>query len=159
MDTALATGLSLFVVCVAVALAAWQWADLRRRSPQNSPEDAAHFHRQDVRRWLVSGLMLLLGVLFYSGTHVATRIGRRPNVVFVETWVAVLGVIIALLVLAAIDWLATTRYARRHRQEIVREGMEILRDELRRRASLRHTAHPNRSAASDQDGFESPTDD
>ncbi len=35
-----------------------------------------------------------------------------------------------LLGLAFLDWLATRRYAQRHRTAIAHEGIEILRDEL-----------------------------
>jgi hypothetical protein len=50
--------------------------------------------------------------------------------------VGVFGLVVLLLVLAMVDWSATRRYETRHREAIAREGLEILRDEMRRRAAL-----------------------
>ena len=137
----LGTALSIGVTAVALGLALWQWFDGRHRPDKLSQEDHEHFRNQEMRRWSVSGLMLALGVLLFIGIHVPPRMQRRPNLAFVETWAAVLGIIVVLLVLAFQDWGATRRYARRQRAVMAREGMAILRDEMRRRAALRHLAH------------------
>jgi uncharacterized iron-regulated membrane protein len=128
--------LSLSVIAVALGLGLWQWLDRRRRPAGLSPADEAYFHNQDVRRWGVFVLMLGLGILLWIGTRVAPQFGQRPTVTFVEAWVAILGIVVLLLLLALLDWVATSRYARRHRHAMAREGLAILRDELRRRAAL-----------------------
>lgn len=151
MNTLLAPALSLGVLTIAVVLALWQWVEARGRPSNLSAADRNHFRHQDLRRWVVSGLMLGLGILFFVGTRLSPRAGPRPNLAFVEIWVAVLCIVVALLVLAGCDWMATAQYARRHRQEIVREGMEILRDELRRRASM-HSGYQSQPGQSGPNG-------
>jgi hypothetical protein len=46
---------------------------------------------------------------------------------FLIIWIVVMALVAALLVLAALDWLATRTYARRHRQRILSESVESLR--------------------------------
>ena len=59
------------------------------------------------------------------------RLPAGPNPNFIETWIGVFILVMVLLVLAMVDWLATRSYAARHRRAIVREGLEILREEMR----------------------------
>lgn len=125
--------LALGLAAVAVALVAWQFADRRHRGDSPSEADRAHFRGQDARRWIVAGAVTLLAAGVYLGSHLPYRRDGRPNLAFLETWLAVFLLILLLIVLAFLDWLATRRFARRHRGAIVREGMEIIRDEIRAR--------------------------
>ncbi len=145
--------LAVGVAGVSVSLVLWQAAERRRRGTDLSAEDVTHFATQDVRRWAVAVVMFLLaaGLFFGSGMNPYWPAGPNPN--FVVTWLGVFVLILALMVLALLDWLATRRYAWRHRTEIVREGMRILRDEIRLRASR----PPQGPASTHQDGsFEDP---
>jgi hypothetical protein len=54
-------------------------------------------------------------------------------------WLAIALLVLLLFILASFDWLATQRYARRHRRAMVREGLEIVRDEFRLRMSARNS--------------------
>jgi hypothetical protein len=136
-DDVFGPALAFGVMAIAVALGSWLWVDHRRRLLDLSTEDEFHFRRQEARRMVVTVVMLAIGVLLLAGTRIPPQVQRRPNMPFVATWVAILGLVVLLLVLAFLDWLATSRYARRQRQVITRAGMEILRDEFRRRARLR----------------------
>jgi hypothetical protein len=155
--THLGSALSLGVVVVALGLGLWQWVD-HRRPATVSPTDERHFHNQDLRRWTVFGLMLTLSALMFVGIHLPAQVQKRPNLHFIQTWVAVLGVIVGLLGLAFLDWAATRRYARRKRQEIAREGMAIIRDEIRRRAALRNLARDGEPGADPPDADAVPSD-
>jgi hypothetical protein len=126
--------LSVGVALIALALIAWQFLDQRGRGESLSEEDRAHFTRQDVRRWVVSFVMLLLAAAIFAGSRMDAKVEGRPNLWFVGTWGGVFLLVILLLVFALVDWLATQSFARRHRGAIVREGLEILRDEMRLRA-------------------------
>jgi hypothetical protein len=126
--------LSLGVAAVALALLAWQWAESRSRASDVFDEDPIYFARQDVRRWVVVGVLLLLAGGVFAGSRMEPRLPAGPNPNFIETWIGVFILVIVLLVLAMVDWLATRSYATRHRRAIVREGLEILREEIRLRA-------------------------
>lgn len=127
--------LAVGVAGVAASLVLWQSAERRRRGPSLSAEDASHFARQDVRRWAVAVVMLLLAAGLHVGSGINPNRPAGPYPCFIETWLAVFALILILLVLAMLDWLATRRYAARHRTEIVREGMQILCEEMRLRAA------------------------
>lgn len=127
--------LAVGVLAVALALGGWHWADLRRPSASGSDDEAAHRAFQTTRRWAMSGVMALLAALIFVGSRTGHRVGDRPNPVFIGVWLAVSALVVLLLILAAVDWLSIRRLARRQRSEIVREGMELLKQELRERAA------------------------
>lgn len=122
------------VLAVAFLLVGRQWAEHRQAASVESDEDVAHFRRQSLRRSTVSGIMVVLALLILIGTRTPHRLADRPNPVFLLTWLVAFALVILLLVLAGADWLATRNYALRQRRAIVREGIEILREELERRA-------------------------
>jgi di/tricarboxylate transporter len=126
--------LSSAVVLIAAILALRQYLERRGRGPDLSEADARHFARQDVRRALGLGVMLLLAVGLVVGSRLEPRIAGRTNPLFLQVWLGVFFLIFVLLVLAMLDWLATRVYARRHRKAIFEERIEVLRDEFRRRA-------------------------
>src|SRR5262249_32824535 len=103
-------------------------------------DDVRHFRQQDSRRLTVAVVMFFLAAGVYVGARLPPRVAGRPNLRYVETWVSVLGLVVVLLTMAMVDWWATRRYGARHRQAIALEGLEILRDELRRRAALGSTS-------------------
>lgn len=127
----LATG----VFVVALALMVWQLAERRQRESELSNEDALYFAHRDVRRSCVVLIMISLAAGIFIGSWVRPKWPAGPNPAFVLSWMAVFLLIIALMALAMIDWLATRTYARRHRIAIVREGVEILREEMRLRTA------------------------
>ncbi len=57
----------------------------------------------------------------------------RPNLVFLALWFVVLALIMVLLGLALADLLSTRSFARRHRKQLIRESIEAIRQEARRR--------------------------
>jgi hypothetical protein len=119
----------------ATLLLAWLWRERRGRAV-DGPEDLKHFVNQDLRRLAGVIVMYLLAVGVYVGSRLPSRVAGRPNLRYVATWGGILGLVAVLLALAMLDWSATRRYATRHRKAITEEGLEILRDELRRRAAL-----------------------
>lgn len=129
--------LSVAVSTVSTLLLVWLWLDRRNREAQLSKDDELHFSLQDTRRTVVAGIMFVLAAGLYAGARIDPRINGQPNVRFVELWLGIAMLVVLLLVLAMFDWVATQRYARRHRRAIVREGLEILRDEMRLRMSAR----------------------
>lgn len=125
--------LSLGVSLVAMVLLAWQRGDRARRDDALSPQDHDYFWRQDRRRAFVSVVMLLLAAGIYFGSRMDHRLNGRPNPWFLGTWLAIFWLVIVLTSTALVDWIATRHYARRIRHEMVREGVSILRDEMRAR--------------------------
>ncbi len=128
--------LSLGVSVVALAMLIWQWVEHRRRGP-GQPEDAEYFARQHVRRGAVAVVLLLLAAGVFFGSRMESHREGKPNLRYIETWLGVFALILLLLLLALRDWFATRSYAFRKRSVIVREGLEILRDEIRLRRAHR----------------------
>ncbi len=125
--------LSLGVSLIALALLAWQCFDRANREDDLLPDDGTYFRRRDFRRVFVVVVMLLLAAGIYYGSHIDHRLNGRPNPWFLGIWLAVFWLVIVLSSTALIDWIATRRYARRHRNKMVREGLLILRDEMKAR--------------------------
>jgi UDP-N-acetylmuramyl pentapeptide phosphotransferase/UDP-N-acetylglucosamine-1-phosphate transferase len=119
--------LSSFVLLVAAFLGWKEWSDRRGRNPDLSPEDARHFGHQDVRRAMGIGVMALLAVGLYVGSRVPHKIANRSNPQFVGIWLGIFLLILFLLGLAMLDWLALRVFARRHRNQILRERIELLK--------------------------------
>jgi len=123
--------LSSFVLLVAALLGWREWGDRRDRNPDLSPEDARHFGHQDTRRSMGIAVLGLLAVGLVIGSRIPSRIGNKANPQFLGIWFGVFLLILFLLSLAMIDWLALRLFARRHRNEILRERIEILKEENR----------------------------
>jgi hypothetical protein len=126
--------LAASVIGVTLLLGGWDWVERRRLWPNPSDEDAAYFASRDVRRRIVAAIMVLMAGLVLVGSRTPHELEGRPNPLFVWVWVAAIVLVIPLLALAMVDWLAVRRHARRHRNAILREGMKLLEDELKRRA-------------------------
>ena len=133
---AVSLAISIGVAVVAAVLAIRQWHERRNRDPDLSEADAVHFARQDRRRGLGVVVMMLLAIGLSVGSRIMPRVGVRANPLFMETWLGVFLLVLILLVLAMLDWLATRLYARRHRQAMIRERLEILRDEAKLRREI-----------------------
>jgi di/tricarboxylate transporter len=122
--------LSLGLLGLVAALLYWLWKDRRRRDANLSADDRHHFLGEDMRRSVVLVILTLLAVGIFVGSRWPATVNGRPSPRFLATWIGIVALIVVLLVLAMIDWLATQRYARRHREIIVREGMKALREEV-----------------------------
>ena len=129
--------LSIGVFGVGLVLAVWTWRDRGHHLSAVTEQDRRHFANQEIRRWVVSGTMVLLAVGVYAGTRIPHKLAGRPNLLFLQTWLWVILLVFVLLVLAAIDWFATRVYGNRQRKAMLREGIDILRDEYRARSALR----------------------
>ena len=143
--------LSGSVVAVALVLLGWHRAERRREGWTASDADLAHFARQDRLRRVVAAVMIVLAGLILVGSRTPHQIGRRPNPLFIIVWLTTFALVLALLVLAFLDWVSIRRYARRQRGAIVRESLDLLKDELRR-----HAAPPTNGRSHDgtPDGLE-----
>jgi hypothetical protein len=136
-DIATASLVLSSVVLLVAALLGWrEWAERRDRASELSTEDARHFGHQDTRRSMGIAIMALLSVGLVVGSRVAPRIGNRANPQFLGIWFGVFLLIFVLLTLALIDWIALRHFARRHRNQIHRERIEILKEEGARRKAI-----------------------
>ncbi|MHC5537576.1 hypothetical protein ACYOEI_05020 [Singulisphaera rosea] len=131
--------MSLAVGAVAIALAFWLWFERKNRSDELPEEDLQHFRRQDLRRFLVALILMLIAVGLSAGSRIAPKVEGRTNLLFVEIWFGVFILILALLVLAFFDWIATKIYARRQFRALANERLEILREELSRNPKPRES--------------------
>ena len=125
--------LSSSVVLVAAFLGWREWSDRRDRAVDLSPEDARHFGHRDTRRTLGIVVMVVLAIGLVVGSRVPHKVGDQTNPQFLWIWLGVFLLILFLLSLTMIDWIALRVFARRHRNEILRERLEILQEENRRR--------------------------
>lgn len=127
--------LSGLVVLVSAGLAWREWSDRLDRADNLSPEDARHFGHQDARRTLGLVVLVLLAAGLVVGSRVPPKLGGQTNPQFLLIWLGVFLLIFLLLTLAMIDWVALRLFARRHRNQILRERIEILREEARLKKS------------------------
>lgn len=134
--SAASQAMSIGILVVVVLLLVWLWYERRLRGlgVELSAEDATHFTRQDVRRGLVAVILGIVGLGIFADSLVEPRTAGRANPLFLLIWLSIFLLLAALPVLAAIDWLATRRYARRQIRALAQERMEILREELRLRS-------------------------
>jgi len=133
--------LSTFVLLVAALLAWHERRDRGQRSADLSPEDAEHFARQDGRRGFGLVILVILAVALVVGSRMPARAGAGANPQFVELWLGVFALILTLLWLALADWVALRRFAGRHRKEIFRERIDLLRRDLQARKSPGGNGH------------------
>jgi hypothetical protein len=126
---------SLALACclgaVSIFLALREWYERNARDGDLSDADFEHFRRQDQRRSLGIGVLLLLAMLLPTGSSLRPGPKSDENLPFLIIWIVVLALVIVLLVLSGIDWLATRTYARRQRRQILRESVEAARNRPR----------------------------
>jgi hypothetical protein len=124
---ALAAGLCM----ISLFLGLRQWYERRAREPDLSHADQLYYSRQDVRRNLGVAVLFGIALLVLVGSRVAPQVQGGGNLLFLQIWIAVMALIVILLILALADWTATRGYARRHRQELIRQSIEAIRREAR----------------------------
>jgi hypothetical protein len=123
--------LAIAIAFAAVSLAMRQWSERRCREPDLSPPDRLHFSRQDWRRGIGIVVLLLLAYGVRVGSLLEPVIAGGANPQFLMAWMVVLELIFVALGLALWDWLATRKYAARHRQSMARSRMAIFRKPTR----------------------------
>ena len=123
------------ITLIAVFLGLRQWYEWRARESDLSDRDRRYFFRQDVRRGLGVAVMLILAAGLYFGSRIPPKVGGHANLIFVQVWLAISGLIIVMLGLALLDWIATRLYARRQRRvRSRRNDGRILRETLPKEA-------------------------
>jgi hypothetical protein len=100
-------------------------------------EDRAYYRRRRVRRGVGSGLMALIGAAIVVLSLIDGRRSVETARALVWGWIAVLGLLVGLLVVGALDWSANTRFALRQRRALLTEQREYMADLARRRARER----------------------
>ena len=125
----LAAGLLL----VAGLFAYRQRRDPRRGDPSATPADLLHYRWQHARRLLGSAAMAVLAMLLPVGVRIDVRAGRPARLWFYAVCAVVVGLLILLLALAALDWVANLALAVRQRKALADERAAMLRDFQRRR--------------------------
>jgi hypothetical protein len=124
-------------VLVAAFLGLWQWYDKRARRADADATDRLFFKRQDMRRTIGIGMMLLLAIAIFLVDPPETS--RDPRSLWQLAQLAnlffLVVLIIGLLALALVDGLATLRYARRQRHELAQEHAKLMLEVIRRTGS------------------------
>ncbi len=107
----------------------------RERSSRDelSDLDERYYRARDVRRTICSALMMVIGGLMVFGSQINVQAGRSQVRLWTLTWLAVLGLLAGLLLLAGLDWAANHRFARRNRRELLLEQRKLLADLARER--------------------------
>ena len=131
------SGMAWGTVAVAAFLGLWQWYDKRARRADADATDRLFFKRQDVRRSIGIGMMLLLAIAIFLVDPPETS--RSPRSLWQLAQLANLSflivLILGLLALALIDALATLRYARRQRRELSQEHAKLMLEVILRTGS------------------------
>ena len=96
---------------IAIFLGLRQWYESRAREPILSDLDRGYFFRQDLRRGLGVGIMLILALGIWIGARIEPRVAGKANLAFVQVWFVVIVLILILLAVALLDWLDTRLYA------------------------------------------------
>ncbi len=136
--------LSMASAAIAAILGLSVWWDRRTRKPGLFVNDHRHFVLQDIRRTVGIVCLALLSPGLYFGSRVPVFVGEpgppgqpapahpvlHPNRVFLGIWLAVFVLLAILLALALVDWIATRRYARRQRNAMSLERLDLLREGL-----------------------------
>jgi hypothetical protein len=143
--------LALAIGGIAILLGILQWWEHWSRGPGLTDSERRYFVLQDIRRAIGIVLLCLLAPAIYVGSRLPTRVtepaqpgvtaadpidGDRipsasavhPNRLFLAVWLAVFSVVAVVLGLALIDWISTRRYARRQRQALIQEKVDLLRE-------------------------------
>ena len=155
LEAWISLALSLFIASVASLLGLHLWWERRTRDDGLPAMDQKHYLYQDLRRGLGIALMVSLAAGVYVGARMSpfvveprdpglrtsadlaagaviqAALETHPNRRFVAVWLGIFGSTVLLLGLAMMDWIATRRYARRHRQAIHQERLKIFRETLR----------------------------
>ncbi len=137
------TWMAIGTVFVAVFLGLWQWFDKRARVVDEV--DCVFFRRQDLRRWIGIGMMLLLAAAIFVvdptepslSPRTLGQLGQLLNLF------CMIALIIGLLALALVDALATMRFARRHRRELSHEHAKLMLEVIRRTGSSDSIPRPS----------------
>lgn len=116
------------VLAVATLLGLGEYRDRRGRAADLGVEDRRHYRLRDRRRALGIAILVALAAGLVIGSRLPSRVNGRANPQFLATWLAIFLLILGLLTLALIDWVALRLFARRHRDRIHRERVELLRD-------------------------------
>ena len=134
--------LALGVGGIGLLLVVWHWLERKHLPDSRSEEDEHYLVGQSIRRWVVSGTMILLAIGLFAGSRMEPKIGGRPNLLFLQTWLWVVLLVFLLVVIATIDWFATQIYSRRRRKAMLREGIDLIRDEIRVREAIEKQRRP-----------------
>jgi hypothetical protein len=126
--------MSLGIVLIAAFLGLRQWYEWRAREPDLPDDDRRYLHAQDLRRAVGVAVMLFLAAGISIGARIEPRIQGRANLAYLEVWLVVIGLLVVMVALAALDFLATGRYARRQRRFIAEERMKLLTEVIREAA-------------------------
>jgi hypothetical protein len=138
--------LAIGVTLIAMFLGLRQWYERKARATDLSEADRAHFTRQDWRRGLGVGIMCILALILPLGSRLEPKVRGKANVLFLAVWMIVLVLLVALLLLAMLDWVATRLYASRQRKSMFREHTDSLREQAKSAISSRH-GKPNNGPA------------
>jgi hypothetical protein len=140
------------VTAVALILAWRQWRESQGRETDLSEADVAHFLKQDIRRWIGVGLMLVLAVGIAVGSRLPPKAAAGgANSMFVLIWLAICILVLVLLMLALIDWIDIRQYARRHRRAMIDERRDLAEESLRKPA--RHDPDHRSDGSTNGPGF------
>ena len=123
-------GMGIGVSLIALFLGLRQWYENRARGDL-SDVDHRFYRRQALRRWLGVAVLGSVATLVIFGSRVEPRVGARGNLGFVALWMVVLALIGVTLGVAFWDSVATWRYARERRRELLRDHVDELRRHMR----------------------------
>jgi hypothetical protein len=129
----LALGLGLILLGLAFATRVWQ--ETLRHSTRPEDPDRRYYRSRWIRRSVGAALLVAIGVamIVLSGVEKPANVGQARQAVW--GWIAVLGLLVALLITAALDWAANTRYAMRQRRALLDDQRKTLAElALRKRA-------------------------
>lgn len=125
------------VLTVLAGFYAWRQAFMLRRlrGPHGLSDEEAHWRRGQARRWLLgSALMLALAALLALAVLVVGEPAQSlaDLRLYISVWIVFLILLLALVILAAVDIWFTRRFSLRQHRKILAERRAMLEREVAR---------------------------
>lgn len=142
----LSLAVGLGVTLLGAALIVSHLGSRRRNLADTTLDDRerVYFQRQFRRRMLASSLLTLIGILIPLGDELIVPWERFQRA-WASYWILVLLLVLCVLLMAALDWLATGAHVRKSRNAIAKleRAQQELQEELQRLRERRDSDGPS----------------
>ena len=120
-DVLLTILVSSGLVVLGLSLMVWHLRQNRQHQADPQLDDHArkYFRAQCRRRVQIAGLLLLLGILIPLGDDLFIAWQNFPRA-WIMLWMGIGGILLWIMLLAAVDWLASQFHARTHDKAVAR---------------------------------------
>lgn len=115
-------GAALLIIGLAMLRSHQTTWRLQKADPELDGDDRAHYYRRYRRRMQTSGAIAALGILIPLGDALVWQLGPRASTFY---WVAILGLVMWIIILALGDLTSTTSHSRVALARVHRKQREL----------------------------------